>query len=57
MKRRQHGDSEMLNVLQYNMTTIVAILIIFKDHRFPTIYQIESKLGGLDRGNMEFRIA
>ena len=37
----------------YNMTTIVAILISFKDHLFPSLRQIESKLGLRDRGNMD----
>ena len=36
----------------YNMTTIVAILISFKDHLFPPLRQIESKLGWRDMGNM-----
>ena len=36
----------------YNMPTIVAILISFKDHLFPSLRQIESKLGWRDRGNM-----
>ena len=39
----------------YNMTTIVAILISFKDHLFPPLRQIESKLGQRDRGNMEIQ--
>ena len=39
----------------YNMTTIVAILISFKDHRFPSLRQIESKLGLRDRGNMDIQ--
>ena len=39
----------------YNMTTIVAILISFKDHLFPPLRQIESKLGWRDRGNMEIQ--
>ena len=29
----------------YNMTTIVAILISFKDYLFPSLRQIESKQG------------
>ena len=37
----------------YNMTTIVAILISVKDHLFPSLRQIESKLGLRDRGNMD----
>ena len=36
----------------YNMATIVAILISFKDYLFPSLRQIESKLGLRDRGNM-----
>ena len=39
----------------YNMTTIVAILISFKDHLFPSLRQIESKLGLRDRGNMDIQ--
>ena len=39
----------------YNMTTIVAILISVKDHLFPTLRQIESKLGWRVRGNMEIQ--
>ena len=39
----------------YNMTTIVAILISFKDHLFPSLLQIESKLGLRDRGNMDIQ--
>ena len=39
----------------YNMTTIVAILISFKDHLFPPLRQIESKLGLRDRGNMDIQ--
>ena len=39
----------------YNMTTIVAILIPFKDHLFQPLRQIEPKLGWRDRGNMEFQ--
>ena len=39
----------------YNMTTIVAILIPFKDHLFPSLRQIESKLGLRDRGNMDIQ--
>ena len=35
------------------MTTIVAILISFKDHLFPSLRQIESKLGWRDSGSME----
>ena len=37
------------------MTTIVAILIFFKDHLFPHLRQIESKLGWRDRGNMDIQ--
>ena len=37
------------------MTTIVAILISFKDHLFPSLRQIESKFGWRDRGNMEIQ--
>ena len=37
------------------MTTIVAILISFKDHLFPSLRQIESKLGLRDRGNMDIQ--
>ena len=37
------------------MTTIVAILISFKDHLFPSLRQIESKLGLGDRGNMDIQ--
>ena len=36
----------------YNMTTTVAILISFKDHLFPSLRQIESKLGLREWGNM-----
>ena len=36
----------------YNMTTIVAIFISFKDHLFPSLRQIESKLGLRDRDSM-----
>ena len=39
----------------YNMTTIVAILISFKDHLFPSLRQIESELGLRDRGNMDIQ--
>ena len=39
----------------YNMTTIVAILISFKDNRFPSLRQIESKLGLRGRGNMDIQ--
>ena len=39
----------------YNMTTILAILISFKDHLFPSLRQIESKLGLRDRGNMDIQ--
>ena len=39
----------------YNMTTIVAILISFKDHLFPSLRQTESKLGLRDRGNMDIQ--
>ena len=39
----------------YNMTTIVAILISFKDHLFPSLRQIESKLCLRDRGNMDIQ--
>ena len=39
----------------YNMTTIVAILISFKDHLFQSLRQIESKLGLRDRGNMDIQ--
>ena len=39
----------------HNMTTIVAILISFKDHLFPSLRQIESKLGLRDRGNMDIQ--
>ena len=39
----------------YNMNTIVAILISFKDHLFPPLHQIESILGLRDRGNMEIQ--
>ena len=39
----------------YNMTTIVAILISFKDHLFPSLRQIESKLGLRDRGNLDIQ--
>ena len=34
------------------MTTIVANLIFSKDHIFPTVRQIDPKLGGRDQGNM-----
>ena len=37
------------------MTTIVAILISFKDHLLPSLRQIESKLGLRDRGNMDIQ--
>ena len=39
----------------YNMTTIAAILIFFKDHLFPSLRQIESKVGLRDRGNMDIQ--
>ena len=39
----------------YNMTTIVAIWISFKDHLFPSLLQIESKIGLRDRGNMDIQ--
>ena len=39
----------------YNMTTIVAILISFKDHLFTSLRQIDSKLGLRDRGNMDIQ--
>ena len=39
----------------YNMTTIVAILISVKDHLFPSLRQIESKLGWRVGGNMEIQ--
>ena len=39
----------------YNMTTIVAILVSFKDHLFPSLRQIESKHGLRDRGNMDIQ--
>ena len=39
----------------YNMTTIVANLISFKDHLFPSRCQIESKLGLRDRDNMDIQ--
>ena len=39
----------------YNITTIEAILISFKDHLFPSLRQIESKLGWRDRGNMDIQ--
>ena len=39
----------------YNMTTIVAILISFKDNLFPSLRQIESKIGLRDRGNMDIQ--
>ena len=39
----------------YNMTTIAAILISFKDHLFPSLRQIESKVGLRDRGNMDIQ--
>ena len=39
----------------YNMTTIVAVLISFKDHLFPSLRQIESKLGLRDWGNMDIQ--
>ena len=39
----------------YYMTTIVAILISFKDNLFPSLRQIESKLGSGDRGNMHIQ--
>ena len=39
----------------YNMTTIVATLISFKDHLFPSLRQVESKLGLRDRGNMDIQ--
>ena len=39
----------------YNMSTIVAILISFKDHLFPSLRQIESKLGLRDRCNMDIQ--
>ena len=37
------------------MTTIVANLIFFKDHIFPTIRQIHHKLGGRGQGNMNIQ--
>ena len=39
----------------YNMTTIVAILISFKDNLFKSLRQIESKLGSRDRGIMDIQ--
>ena len=39
----------------YNMTTIVAILISFKNHLFPSLRQIESKLGLREWGNMDIQ--
>ena len=39
----------------YNMNTIVAILISVKDHLFPPLRLIESKLGWRVRGNMEIQ--
>ena len=39
----------------YYMTTIVAILISFKDHLFPSLHQIESKIALRDRGNMDIQ--
>ena len=39
----------------YNMTTIVAIMISFKDHLFPSLRQIKSNLGLRDRGNMDIQ--
>ena len=39
----------------YNMTTIVAILISFKDHLFPSLRQIESKLGLREWGNVDIQ--
>ena len=37
------------------MTTLVAILISFKDHLFQPLRQIESKLGLRDRDNMDIQ--
>ena len=37
------------------MTSIEAILIFFKEHLFPPIRMIESKLGGRVRANMEIQ--
>ena len=37
------------------MTTIIAILISVKDHLFPPLRQIESKLGWRVKGNMEIQ--
>ena len=37
------------------MTDIVVILISFKDLLFPSLRQIESKLGWRDRGNIEIQ--
>ena len=45
----------MLYIGIYNMINIEAILISFKDHLFPPLRQIESKLGWRDRGNMEIQ--
>ena len=39
----------------YNMTIIAAILISVKDHIFPPLRQIESKLVWTVRGNMEIQ--
>ena len=39
----------------YNMTTIVAILIPFKNHLFPSLRQIESKLGLREWVNMDIQ--
>ena len=36
------------------MTTIVAISISFKDHLYPSLSQIESKLGRRDRATWTF---
>ena len=38
-----------------NMTTIVAILISFKNHLFPPLRQIESNFDWRDRGNMDIQ--
>ena len=39
----------------YNMTTIAAILISFKGHLFPSLRQIESKVGLRDKSNMDIQ--
>ena len=52
---KPYPASGLCSIGIYNMTTIVAILISFKDHLFPSLRQIESKLGLRDRGNMDIQ--